>query len=156
MMIKKTAVIIISLVLIMAMLLASCGPRLEWSQSSAGTGLLPAKTTIIFSESPFLNKVVQVTAIFEMRADANTRQNVTASIIVSEGIEVVGGNTEWHGDFVSGNTYSLQASIKVMEMGKSIIGAVAMIVFQDQTDYAIGSCGLDVDVSEHEVSISYR
>ena len=156
MMIKKTAAIIISLFLIMAVLLTGCGPQLKWSNASAGAHRLPAKTTIIFSESPLLNKVVQVTALFEMGDDANSRPDVTASIIVSEGIEVVGGNTEWHGDFVRGNTYMLQASIKVVETGKSNIVAQATIVFQDQPDYGIGGLQIYITVSENEARISDR
>jgi hypothetical protein len=64
-----------------------------------------------------LNRVVEVTATFSMPKKSIPQSDVTASIILYEGFELVGGNTEWKGDFFSGHSYTLQTSIMAIKTG---------------------------------------
>jgi hypothetical protein len=78
---------------------------------------------------------------------------VTARINLSEGFELIGGNTEWKGDFIGGHSYTLQASIKAIKTGTWVVEALAV---GPTPGDGIGAVAVYVAISETDASISDR
>ncbi len=148
-MVFKTLTLALALVLIMV--LAGCGPRLDWSLSSDGREMFLANTTISFSDLPVLDKVVQVRLTFNMRRDVNPVQNATIRLILPEGFELVSGRVEWEGDFINGESFTYETSIKAVQMGEWNMVAQAFRGALPDPDYLIGYVWVDAIVSERGV-----
>lgn len=114
----------------------------------------PIEVRLSFSESPTLGKPVQVTATFKIRKGyfKETLHDVNANIYLSEGFQLIEGNTLWSGDLIRGQEVTIVATIKTIQTGTWLIEASAGSEF----DGAWGFKGLYVIVSEEGATISDR
>jgi len=142
------------LVMTLALLLVLLATSLPGCGGSAPS--LPIKAQLSFSEPPILGKTVQLTATFNVRESYNRdAYNVTARIILPEGFEKIGGDLEWQGDFIRGNTYTLNATVKAVKTGDWKIEARADFS-PGEGSYLGGSTVLYVSVSETGATVRSR
>jgi hypothetical protein len=150
--VKKSLVIVCCLLLLSLSMLPGCEHRLVWSNSHFSEALTPAKTTLKFSALPILNREVRLTTTFYLRPEWEIIHGVTARIILPEGFELVSGDVELEGNFIGGNSYSIQADIKAIKTGEWMIGALA-----DSTGAGpVASIGIFITVSENDARITDR
>lgn len=112
---------------------------------------------LAFSEAPILGKPVPLTATFNLVEVywQDVAHDVTARIILPEGLEKIEGDLEWQGDFIRGNTYTLNVTVKAVKTGDWVIEARADFSPREGS-YLGGSTVLYVSVSETSATVSDR
>jgi hypothetical protein len=89
----------------------------------------PLSVDLTMERAPRLNETVVVTCtVKSLGYDA---PDTTASINLPEGVVLVSGNIDWHGDLNADIPIEFSAVIKFTEEGKWIISAVANHVFSE-------------------------
>ena len=107
-----------------------------------------------FSEPPILGKPVQLTATFDpAEIYSDVAHDVTARIILPEGLEKVDGDLEWQGDIIRGTTSTLNATVKSVKTGDWKIVALAS---SGKSDGLSGSTAIYVSVSETGATVRSR
>jgi hypothetical protein len=98
-----------------------------------GAASEPIQVRLSFSESPTLNKPVQLTANYSIHPSyKHDAHNVTAKIILPEGFEKVSGDLEWQGDIIQGAPLSLNATVKSIKTGDWDISATSLFYVYQQ------------------------
>jgi hypothetical protein len=117
---------------------------------------IPLQASLSFSEPPVLNKIVQVTAVFSIFKDFKyDLHDVTAKVILPEGIEKVDGELEWKGDIAYGTTHSLTAKVRSIQTGEYVVEARAYCVPSKIENY-VGDAILYISVTENGAVVSDR
>lgn len=143
----KSVVAIALLLVLLATSLPSCG---------GGAPSLPVQVELSFSDPPVLGKPVEFTATFNLVTSVREiAHDVDAKIILSEGFELVDGDTEWQGDFILGQSHTMSVTIKAIKMGTWKIGASAGYS-PGEGAYEGGAKALYVTVTEESATISDR
>jgi hypothetical protein len=116
----------------------------------------PLQASLSFSGPPDLNKLVQVTAVFSLLKDFKyDLHDVTAEIILPEGIEKVEGELVWQGDIAYGTTHSLTAKVRSIKTGEYIVEARSDCR-PSENQYYVGNAKLYISVTEDGTVVSDR
>ena len=127
---------------------------LSFLPSCDGINAPEIKVQLSFSEPPVLNKPVQVTATFSMGEGYDRdAHNVTARIILPEGIKKIDGDLEWYGNMIVGNIYTISATVESTQTGVWKVEARA-IYSPNKTESLGGTAELYVIVSENSATVS--
>ncbi len=107
----------------------------------------PVAWTWQVSQPPALGKTVQIKATFRLREIYTyAANNVTAKLILPEGIEKISGDTEWHGDLDHSTPHTLSVVVKAIRTGRFVISTEAR--FQNGLSYYVNPSHLYVIVTE--------
>jgi hypothetical protein len=142
---KSISRLFASLVLVLVLLMGSSGCQ--------GVPAHDITVKLSFSEPPVLEKTVELTATFRVIEGARDAHNVTARIILPDGLEKVSGDLEWNGDMLRDNVYTVSALVKTIKTGVWEVTANAF--FHPSADSSFGgSRTIYVSVSESGATVS--
>jgi hypothetical protein len=114
----------------------------------------PITASLSFSEPPVLGKPVELTATFRINEGYNRdAHDVTARIVLPDGLEKVSGDLEWKGDVLQDNVYSISVVVKTVRAGVWEVTAQA-IYNPSVGSYPGGSKTIYVSVSESSATVS--
>ncbi len=112
------------------------------------------KVDLSLTGSPMLGQPVQVRAVFVLQEHYKYAQNVTACIVLPDGIEPDSSSKlEWQGDMVPGTSYEISATIKAVKTGDWRIEARAFF-YPNQYDCLGGTAYLYALVYEDHATVS--
>jgi hypothetical protein len=132
----------------MLLFVGACGIYLESSS--------PLQAGLSFSEPPDLNKVVQLTAVFSIfKGYIYDLHDVTAKLVLPEGIEKLDGQLEWKGDIAYGSTRTLTAKVRSINTGEYVIEARADCM-PSKSEYYVGNAKLYISITDKGAVVSDR
>ncbi|MFH1087179.1 MAG: cohesin domain-containing protein [Chloroflexota bacterium] len=150
---------LLTLLLVLFLLLPGCrspGGLPPPGEGGDGSPSEQIKVELSVSDLPTLGKPVELTAAFAIRESyTSDAPNTTATIELSEGIQLVSGTLKWQGDVVRGKTYQMKVTVKAVKTGVSEVMARAIGPVGE-----VGSSGgagyLYISVTDKGASVSRR
>ena len=80
------------------------------------------KVDLSISKAPALNQTAELTLSITAPRNAS---NVSAKIVLPEGLELLNGDLSWHGKLIGNQTKSIHSEVRAVKTGNwTIIGAV--------------------------------
>jgi len=112
----------------------------------------PVKVDLSISNAPALGETAELTCTITSHYDA---PNVTAQIILDDGLELVAGGLGWKGDIAIDTPVQFKVTIKSIKIGDWIIQAKAGYSPHEGA-YDMGHDGLYISVSQDSATVSDR
>lgn len=112
----KNAWIWAALVLVIVAIVSGCIEERRQDSLNFGTS-----ATLTIDKAPALNQTAELTLTISA---VRNFSNISARIILPEGLEFLSGNLYWHGELKKNQTQSIHAKVRAIKTGKwTIIGA---------------------------------
>lgn len=121
----------------------------EFNETYTPAPQWPMSVNSLISQPPGLNQTANITCFISSQIDA---PNVTANIILPEGIDVVSGSTLWYGD-INGSQVEFSVMIKPVTTGNFTIECVATSTMDDNSSFGDRDF-LYLSVSENNTTVS--